>query len=393
MPPSGDAVSPRPSLAEEMGRFQTFSTKDNEPLDPANEDLADAGGKNISEDEKKAGVVIVGDDKTKTKTAVAAVKVPAAAAQKAAKLTDEESEAAITALDKALGREATEKEISDALVAATAEKNKGLEGEHKKRSTQDRINKAVRNQRAAERRADAAEARATAAEARLARGDTADLTGDTKKATNDAAGAPDPKKYEFGELDTGYMRALARWEAKQEIAEQTEAQRKTQLTASERQAAKEFEEQVTAFEEAGADKYPDFADVVIEAGRNKEWPLSDELGAMLFESVEDHGIDIAYMLATDVPLATKISKLPVRQQLAWFGREQAKLIAGTGATDEEIEEGESEDDATKKIPAQKVSKAPAPVTRARGQGSNSSVPGDTTDFRAFEASIQGQNKR
>lgn len=390
--PSGDAVSPRPSLAEEMGRFQTFSTKDNEPLDPANEDLADAGGKNISEDEKKAGVTIVGDSK-EVKTGKAAAKVPAAAAQKAAKLTDEESEAAITALDKALGREATEKEISDALIAATAEKNKGLEGEHKKRSTQDRINKAVRNQRAAERRADAAEARATAAEARLARGDTSDLTGDTKKATNDAAGAPDPKKYEFGELDTGYMRALARWEAKQEIAEQTEAQRKTQLTASERKAAEKFEETVTAFEEVGTEKYPDFADVVIEAGRNKEWPLSDELGALIFESIEEHGPDIAYMLATDLPLATKISKLPARQQLAWFGREQAKLIAGTGATDEDDEEGESEDDAAKKIPAQKVSKAPAPVTRARGQGSNSSVPGDTTDFRAFEASIQGQNKR
>lgn len=381
--PSGDAVSQRPSLDDEMSRFKGFSTKDNEPLNPGDEDLKDAGGKQLTDDEKKAGAVIVGAADKKDDKAAAK---PAA---KATKLTDEESEAAITALDKSLGREATEKEIADALAAATAEKNKAGDGEHKKRTTQERINKAVKNQREAERRAAAAEARADAAEARLAQGNTSHLTGDTKKAKDDADAAPDPKAFEFGELDTAYIRALTRWETRQELAEQSRKQEKIRHTAAERKAAKERDDKVSAFEEAGTEIYPDFGEVVIDAGRAGEYPLSDYMGTILFESDEDHRVEIVYTLATDLALATKVSKLPKERQLAWFGREQAKLSAGTGATDDKAKAAAE----AEKVIAQKVSKAPAPVTRARGQGSNSSVPDDTTDFRAFEAAQSGQTRR
>lgn len=377
--PRGDAVQNRPTVADEMAKFTGFSTLDGEVVAADKENLNPTTGK-ASDDgkpaEKKA------DDNTGAEGAAKAGK-PAAAS----KLTDEESEAAIAALDAKLGREANDGEIADALAAATAEKNKGADGAKPKKTVQDRINKSIKAQRAAERRADAAEARAAAAEAALARGDTKPLTGDTKPANDDGEAAPDPKKFEFGELDAGYIRALARYEAKQELAADRQTQQKNQQTAQEREAAAKFKENLAAFEDAGADKYDDFEEVVLQGARDKVWPLSESLGALLFES--DHGPDIAYMLASDVKLAKEVFGKTALQQAAWLGRQEAKLSAGTGAKVEDDKPGKSEDTGKTET---KVSKAPAPVQRARGQGSNSSVPGDTTDFAAFEANWNAQNR-
>jgi hypothetical protein len=379
--PRGDAVQERPTVADEMAKFSGFSTKDGDTIDAKTENLNPVTGKAADDGkpaEKKPDAKA--DDKPGAEGA-------ADKGGKASKLTDEESEATITALDKKLGREASDAEIADALAAATAEKNKGADGAKPKKSVQDRINKSIRAQRAAERRADAAEARATAAEAALARGDMKPLTGDTKPANDGGEAAPDPKKFEFGELDAGYIRALARYEAKQELAADRQTQQKNQQTAQEREAAAKFKENLAAFEDAGADKYDDFEEVVLQGARDKVWPLSESLGALLFES--DHGPDIAYMLASDVKLAKEVFGKTALQQAAWLGRQEAKLSAGTGAKVEDDKPGKSED--TGKTEA-KVSKAPAPVARARGQGSNSSVPGDTTDFAAFEAAAMARQK-
>jgi hypothetical protein len=397
---ANEAAQERPTPEQEMAKFTGEAIKDGEKISPEKpEDLNPVAGKNTTPEEDKA-IADAAAAKAGEKPA-AKVGDKAAAAAKAEKLTDEESEAAITALDEKLGREATAQEIADALKAALAEKTKAAApAEKKKETVQDRINKAVRKQRESERREAAAVARAERAEAALASGGKvtqdsgkAPLTGDTKKASVDMTGAPDPKDFEYGTMDDGYIRALTLWAAKQAIADQAKNQKETQLTAAQQEAEEKFKEQKAAFEEAGSEKFPDFEETVMGDTYDKEtnpsgWPLSATLGALLLES--EVGPDIAYMLAGDKKLAKEVFGKTATQQAAWFGRQEAKISAGTGATETDDKAGKSED--TPASSARKVSKAPTPVQRASGQGSTGSVTGNTQDFAAFEAAAMGRSR-
>lgn len=375
---SNEAETGRPTAQEEMAKFTGFSTENGETMTPDKpENLNPVTGKPAP---AAAAAPKAGE------------KAPAAAAAKAApaKLTNDENEAVIAALDTKLGREATEDEITAALAAETAKKSGAAPA---KRDPQTRINKAVKAQRAAERTAAAAEARALAAEAALAAGAKAPLTAD-KKPVNDPTKAPDPKDFEYGELDANYIRALARYETRQELAASKETEQQATLTAEEQANKDKFEEAKAAFEDAGGELYPDFDEVVMQGARDKAWPLSDTLGANLM--VSEYGPQIAYELASDTKEAKRVSELAPMRQIAWLGRREAELeSAGSGAkVEDESEEGKAA--AASGTPAKaaaKVSKAPAPITRVRGQGSASAVPGDTQDFAAFEAAAMARPRK
>jgi hypothetical protein len=378
--PRGDAVQAQPTVAEEMAKFSGFAVKDGETVTkPDDENL------NPTLDGAAAA----------TKVAPAAKTDAKAPAAKVEKLTDDESNAAIEALDKKLGREANEDEIAAALADAQAAKNPANAGKPKA-TVQDRINKSIRAQRAAERDRDAAIRRAEVAEALLKNGAPAKAPLTTgKEAAKDGAktGEPDPKDFEFGELDSRYIRALSRYDAEQALVAHEAKKTTTQQTAAQREAAEKFQELKAVFEDAGNEKYPDFEEVVMEGARNKAWALSDDLGALLFES--EHGSDIAYMLASDTKLAQKVYAMPVLKQAAWLGKEEAKLSAGSGAK-AKTDDAETDPEGKAKPAAAasaKVSKAPAPINRARGQGSASQTSGDTSDFAAFEAAAMGYDKK
>lgn len=380
--PRGDAVQAQPTVAEEMAKFSGFAVKDGETVTkPEDENL------NPTLDGKAAA-------KVETKPAAKADDKPAAAA-KVEKLTDEESNAAIEALDTKLGREANEDEIAAALAEAQAAKNPAAAGKPKA-SVADRIGKAVKAQRTAERDRDAAVRRAEVAEALLKNGVVAKtpLTGGKEPAKAVAAtGEPDPKSYEFGELDSRYIRDLSRYDAEQVFEAREAKNKESGQTAAQQEATVKFQELKTAFEDAGSEKYQDFEEVVMDGARNKEWELSDGLGALLFES--EHGPDIAYMLASDPKLAHKIAAMPVLKQASWLGQEEAKLSAGSGAKAKVDDKGAKSEDNAKPGSATtaRVSKAPAPIGRARGQGSASQTSGDTSDFAAFEAAAMGYDKK
>lgn len=384
--PRGDQNA-TPTVEQEMAKFTGFAQKDGETITPEQPE-------NLNPTLDGAAAAAKAGDKTAEKTET---KTAPAAAAKVEKLTDAESEKVITDLDAKLGREATEDEIAAALVQAQADKNPANSGKPKA-TVADRIGKAVKAQRTAERERDAALRRAEVAEALLKNGPAkndskGDLTDPAKKGKDaPVAGEPDPKDFEFGELDARYIRAVARFDAEQAIAASKAKDKEAWHTAAQQEATAKFQELKAAFEEAGTDKYPDFEEIVMEGARNKEWELSDGLGALLFES--EHGPDIAYMLASDPKLAHKIAAMPVLKQASWLGQEEAKLSAGSGAKADKDAKGGADESANKPAGSSsaKVSKAPAPIARARGQGSASSVSGDTTDFAAFEAAAMGQNK-
>lgn len=377
----------RPTIEAEMAKFTTFTSKDGETIDPKGEDLNPVANRNTTEGEDKVLANMNGTKEPKTTTTETTDTTT-----KSVKLTDDESNDAIAELDTRLGREATEEEISAELKSKQTAKDKAAGVKAKPtRSVQERINFAVKNQRKAERRADAAEAALAAERANK----TAPLTGETKTANNDsnADAAPDPKKFEFGELDAGYIRALARYEAKQELAEQSNKQKQTQQTKEQSEQALKFKALRAAFEDKGNEEFDDFDEVVIQGAANGEWPLSPELGAVIMDS--EFGPQVAYELAGDLALAKKVNAMSPMRQVAWLGRREAELSAGSGAKTETEAEKKAKAEAAAKLSGSrqvKETKAPLPVTRARGNGSNSSVSGDTNDFAAFEAAAMGRNK-
>lgn len=381
---SNEAEVSRPTVEQEMSVFKGFSTENGETITPDKpEDLNPVVGKNMTAAEIEAA-------KGKEKPAD---KEPAKAADTAPKeLTQAETDKVVTDLDAKLGREATDAEVTKALLDAKNTKNgSGNTPTATERKSAARYRKLDGERRAAVARADALETRLAALEAVK----SAPLT-DAKDKGKDAATdeAPDPKKFEFGELDANYIRALARFEAKQEIAEAANKEKTKTLTAQQQADKAKFEAAKAEFEDAGSELYDDFEEVVMQGARDKAWPLSDTLGAVLMTS--EHGAQIAYELASDPKEAKRIYELAPMAQVKWLGRREAALevSAGSGANDgKEVKDGKpAGEQKSKTAKANEVSKAPAPITRVRGQGSASTVPGDTQDFAAFEAAAMRRTK-
>jgi hypothetical protein len=386
-----------PTVAQEMAKFSGFSTNNGETV-KADTTTKGPGDSNLSDEEIAAGFKVAGEEaprgkageKTDTKeTKALAAKVV---------LTDEESDAA---LDKARadaklgdGEELTKEEEDEALLAALNTKKEAA-----KPPVNDRVKRAQEGRRRAEARASAAERKTADLERRLAAletGGKAPLTGDTKKANSDTADKePDPKDFEFGEVDAKFIRALARYEAKQVTAETSQNQQTQSRTAAEERAQAEFTEKREAFEEAGLAAFDDFQEVVLDTvtlpkSDPAAWPLSALLRDLLFES--DHGPALLYQLASDPKEARRIDKLSAAQQAAWFGRQEAKLSSETDGKAKESE-GAGRQETKEQPQPRTVSRAPLPLNRGRGAGGNKQPSAATTDFAAFEAMANQQPAR
>lgn len=246
-----------------------------------------------------------------------------------------------------------------------------------KRNVQERINEMTRARRAAERERDQEREAREALEQRLARlekaagvaddkgGDEKPLTGKKDSDTVQSDDRPKPEDFRYGEIDPEYIEALADWKVEQRFKARDE---KEQQTAEERRAAKQKEalaEKWNGHVEKGMEKYDDFEDVVIEGAKNGDYPLSNDLGAMIIES--EAGADIAYHLASHPDEAESVYAMTPLEQARWFGATEARLT--------------SEQDAPQHAP---VSKAPPPVRQPRGSSGKYETPADTEDFSAFK---------
>lgn len=317
--PSGDAVQKQPTIEEQIAKFQGFATTNGEVSDGEPVEEPDTGQESPE----------------------------APASEEEAPEKDEAAEGA----EKAAAKAPKPKKTAEERIAEVTRK---WRAEQRERATETQV---LRDRLAA-----------------LERGDTKGLTGD-KSAAKD--GPPNPAKFTYGELDAEYIRALARYETKQEIAasqkETKEAQQREAASREQRELAKQAEALIAK----GTALHDDFEEVVMDGARNGEWPLSDALGKLLLTS--EHGAAIAYHLATHYDEAeTVFGKSPL-EQAAWLGRQEAKLSSASP-------------DAPAKA-AVKVTKAPnPPAIKARGAGGNSgTVAEDTNDFSAFERRWKAEN--
>lgn len=376
-----NALAARPTVDQEMAKFKGFSTNNGETVDGETTRKGPAE-RNLSPEEEAAGMTVAGADKGGDKT----TKV---------ELTDDEKTAALEKSRTVLGlkddEELTPEEEKEALAAALKEKgNTAGKGKTKEQTPAER--RANGRARAEAARARAAEATLRTLEQRLAtlegRGT---LTAEGKPAKADDDKEPDPSKFELGELDPKFIRALARWEVRQELADASKNQQTKQLTSKQEAAAAEIAEKRAAFEEAGTERFDDFQEVVLDTVTLPKtdpaaWPLSATIGQLILES--EFGPEVAYALASDPKEAKRVDKLSDAEKQRWFFRQEAKFEAEKSSADASGEqESVSGRATTSKQPAQRAATnaPPPPRKRSSGAGSTSGVSADTQDFAAFEA--------
>lgn len=391
-----EAEGKRPSVEEEMAKFKTVSFKNGEVSNGESDDNADqmarenrAGEANRRShaENQAAGPVDTGEGAEGEKGG------------KQIELTDEEKDAALAAAEEKEGAELSDEE-KDAVLAATlaskvrtaavaarkAAKAARYDDNHKARRAAEKENGTLRRQlETMQRQLDT-----------LAAGKP--LT-DGKPAVKDAVGKPDSTdaKYQYGELDPKYMADLARHEATEALRAENERQNTTRQTAAEAAKAEEMAESREAFAEAGEEIYDDFREVVMENGLSKDnpggWPCSTVIADLLVDS--DHGAEIAYELASNIPEARRVAKMSGPRQAIWFGQQEAKLSAESAALAPKPKEKPAAGAPAGNANTGKVreSRAPAPLSRLSGSGGNRVPDGATTDFRSFEAAAMAPPKR
>jgi hypothetical protein len=253
--------------------------------------------------------------------------------------------------------------------------------EQRHKSAQQRINRAVAAQRAAERRADNLQRQLDKMDERFA-GLEAKIAGGGKEQRD--PNEPRPDDYELGELDPKYTAAVARYHAKKTVeTERTTSEKKQQDQATERQI-QEFQKKRDKLEADGLEKYDDFAEVVFDDNLT----VSPILVELIFDS--EHGADIAYQLASDPKEAAKVSAMSPQRQAAWFGRKEAEWESSASSDAGEQEDEEDEEPQIRQ--PSKTTQAPLPPKRkTRGGGSTQPTSGATSDFAAFERAAMKAN--
>jgi hypothetical protein len=131
---------------------------------------------------------------------------------------------------------------------------------------------------------------------------------------------PKPKESDF-EVYSDYLEALSDWKVdvklrQREIEQETRAQRESQKSAQEREAARQQE-----LIEKGEEKYDDFEEV-IKADRNE---YSRAAYLAMLES--DISADLLYHLASNPEEGKRIAALPAFAQAKEIGKLEDKLLA------------------------------------------------------------------
>ena len=377
----GDAVQQKPTVEQEMAKFKGFSTTDGETSSgeptPHEKHVLEANSKKIV---AKPAAEMTPAEKSEAAAAAARTPKPKAAATgptgptgatgptaatEAEPGEDEENEHEGESAEEKLAREVAEKAAKPP-----------------KKTAQQRINELTRQKREAERRADRVEGAVSALSAEVAAlraGKAAPLTPGKEGATQEPEGPPDPKKFQFGELDSAYIRALARYEVKNEIKGQTAEAAKSHQTAAKAAEVEANKTKFVALQEAGASKYDDFHEVVVEGARNNDYRLSPTLAKLSLESPV--GADILYHLASHPKEAREVFGRSPEAQAAYFGRQEARFTPPSSGAETENEQTTAEGHTATTV---KTTKAPPPVQQARGTGASNQVSPDTNDFAAFE---------
>jgi hypothetical protein len=221
---------------------------------------------------------------------------------------------------------------------------------------QKRIDKAVRAQRDAERRADEAERKLRDQGSRPGDGQTpgannAQAAADAKPNAN---AKPDVKDFQTYDA---YIEALSDWKYEQRRADERVADQERSRKAAEKEILKQHASRVTKAKES----LTDFDDVMAEA---KDLPISRDMHNAIVTS--DLGPELAYRLAKDPGEVKRIAALPPLRQVAEMGKIEAAIEAEAAAA-----KAKAEKPADKKPDRKPL---PKPAANVGGSGGGAKEP-------------------
>jgi len=241
-----------------------------------------------------------------------------------------------------------------------------VEGRKKRRSGAERFRRQRERAEAAEQRAAALEARLAALEASMKPQPQQELTNQPQNETNAADQAPDPAKYQYGDLDPNYISDLAEFKAEQKVAQLRQEFQATQQQTVAKQEAEKVAQEIAETTRLGTQRYSDFEEVVVKGAEAGEWALTKDVYDAVMAS--DNRVDLFYHLAANPDESDKVANMDARNLYRWIGRMEASVKAPE---------------------PRKVSKAPVPVNSARGSGGKFTPSPATEDFAAFERLAKG----
>lgn len=184
----------------------------------------------------------------------------------------------------------------------------------------------------------------------------------------------EPQRDEF-QSDMDYYRALTRWEVKQEMKSEKEAEAKEAAAAATKEKYKSYNQRMIALQ-AENEEYKELMNQDISIPTVLETPLTLEM---------ENGADVVIYLAKNPELCEQMLKMPPSKAIAEAWKISEKLARGKDEADEETEEKEEEQEEKEAVEEEKPKKkAPAPIKPISGGASRSTVSLDKSDFQAYK---------
>lgn len=293
---------------------------------------------------------------------------PAPAATAATPLAGDQASTETPSAPEANAAEQTESEETDAPETEDEESDTEAEASTDTPAKDESENERAKKKSGSQRRKERAE-RAEAEVARLRKliEDTAlNRVGEPKTEPNvmsqsaTVEGEPDPDHFE---THREFVKAMARWEAKQIREEERQQSQKTTLETERNKTVETYQSRARAF----AEKTKDFDDVL---GGVEDMIVSPTIEGVILTS--ENGPEIAYELAKNREVFERINRLPPIAAAREIGRIEARLAAQSSDTKQEIK---------------KTTSAPKPIDPV-GKSSSGSVKKDISDPTISQADYE-----
>jgi hypothetical protein len=173
----------------------------------------------------------------------------------------------------------------------------------------------------------------------------------------------EPKREDF-QTEIEYVKALTRWQVKDELRQEREEEEKAQETANNKKIADTYNGRVSE----AKSRYDDWDEVI-----NQDIPIPNGVGAAILRM--ENGPDVAYAIGKDAELREELLNMDPLQAIGRAWEISKGLVAESKASEKE-EAAEKEE-----IPKKKTSGPIEPVT---GGTTRSTVALDKMDHQAYK---------
>jgi hypothetical protein len=190
---------------------------------------------------------------------------------------------------------------------------------------------------------------------------------ESQKSAEATDGEPDPGTFE---THAEYVKALTKWEIKQEKKAQAEEENRSKLVSDQEKTVKAHQERVKAYSE----KNDDFWELIESVD---DVVVSPAIGQLIMQS--ENGPELMLALAKDRKEYERINKLSPLDAARALGRIEAKLQAS--------------EEETKKPTETKITKAPKPIDPVGASKSSVNKSPEEMTFTEYEARRREEMKR